>query len=182
MYVSYWKFSVIYAPYKASTASIFHKSGVSDSRASQRNGFIISSFKKSQLRNVQRVVAHPMFHSTEVPKQYDIMICSEEVETENASSEAITAWVAKSFCFLCIRVEMGDLSTENDDVRPDMSNRFSHIQAYFCFVQFYKILETIMLGIDAVDQAVGCNRLRCHREDAEEGRCSASKFFGIVPV
>lgn len=39
-----------------------------------------------------------------------------------------------------------------------------------------------MLAIDAINKTFGCIGLRWHIEDFEEERCSASKFFGIVPV
>lgn len=138
--------------------------------------------EKSQLGNVQRVVAHPMFHSTKVPTQDDIMICSAEEKNENTSFQAVTAWFAKSFCVFHNCIEKGDLSIEEDDVSLDMSNGSSHVQTELYFVPSYEIFGTNILAIDAVDNALGCIGLRWHRENAEERRYSASKFFGIVPV
>lgn len=98
------------------------------------------------------------------------MICSNEVENANASSEAVTAWFAKSLCFLRICTETEDLSTKKDDVRPDRSTGSSHIQTELCFLQFFKVLEANRLAVDAVNNALGCVRLRWHKEDAEEER------------
>lgn len=105
------------------------------------------------------------------------MICSDEVENENAFSEAITAWFPKSVCFLRICIETEALSTEMNNFRPDMSSRPSHIQTELCFVQFYAIFGTYKIVIDAIDKAVGCFSLCWHRVDTEEERYSASKLL-----
>lgn len=138
--------------------------------------------EKSQYGNVQRVVAHPMFQSTKEPTQDNILMCSEGEENKNVSFEAIEACSAIQFCLLRICIETGDLSTEKNNISPDMSNSSSHIQTELCFVQIYEMFGTNMLAIDAVDKAPDCIRLRWHREDAENKRYLASKFFGIVPV